>query len=61
MDVGSGVGSAAGAGASVGVGLTDYEDRDAWSRRMLVNIARSGFFSSDRTIAEYDQDIWHLK
>lgn len=41
--------------------LTDYEDRDAWSRRMLVNIARSGFFSSDRTIAEYDQDIWHLK
>ena len=41
--------------------LTDYEDRDAWSRKMLVNIARSGFFSSDRTIAEYDQDIWHLK
>ena len=41
--------------------LTDYEDRDAWGRRMLVNIARSGFFSSDRTIAEYDQDIWHLK
>ena len=40
--------------------LTDYEDRDAWSRRMLVNIARSGFFSSDRTIAEYDQDIWHI-
>lgn len=41
--------------------LADYEDRAAWSRRMLVNIARSGFFSSDRTIAEYNRDIWHLK
>ena len=41
--------------------LVDYEDRAAWSRRMLVNIARSGFFSSDRTIAEYNRDIWHLK
>ena len=39
----------------------DYEDRAAWSRRMLVNIARSGFFSSDRTIAEYNRDIWRLK
>ena len=41
--------------------LADYEDRAAWSRRMLVNIARSGFFSSDRTITEYNRDIWHLK
>lgn len=41
--------------------LADYEDRAAWSRRMLVNIARSGFFSSDRTIVEYNRDIWHLK
>ena len=41
--------------------LADYEDRAAWSRRMLVNIARSGFFSSDRTIAEYNRDIWYLK
>ena len=40
--------------------LTDYEDRPAWSEKMLVNIARSGFFSSDRTIAEYNRDIWHL-
>ena len=31
-----------------------------WSRRTLINIAEAGFFSSDRTIAEYDQDIWHL-
>ena len=41
--------------------LADYEDRTARSRRMLVNIARSGFFSSDRTITEYNRDIWHLK
>ena len=40
--------------------LADYEDRPAWSEKMLVNIARSGFFSSDRTIAEYNRDIWHL-
>ncbi len=41
--------------------LADYEDRMEWGRRSLVNIARSGFFSSDRTIAEYNRDIWHLK
>ena len=41
--------------------LADYEDRMEWGRRLLVNIARSGFFSSDRTIAEYNRDIWHLK
>ncbi len=40
--------------------LTDFEDRDAWSRKMLTNIARSGFFSSDRTIRQYNQDIWKL-
>ncbi|WP_273395368.1 glycogen/starch/alpha-glucan phosphorylase [Thermophilibacter mediterraneus] len=40
--------------------LADYEDRDAWAGKMLVNVARSGFFSSDRTIREYDRDIWHL-
>lgn len=39
----------------------DYEDRMAWGRKMLVNIARSGYFSSDRTIGEYNRDIWHLK
>ena len=41
--------------------IADYGDRTAWARKMLVNTARSGFFSSDRTIAEYDRDIWHLK
>ena len=41
--------------------LEDYEDTGAWSRKMLVNIAKAGFFSSDRTIEEYDRDIWHLK
>lgn len=40
--------------------LRDYEDKNAWAKKMLVNIAKAGFFSSDRTIAEYNQDIWHL-
>ncbi|PWM61293.1 MAG: maltose phosphorylase [Subdoligranulum variabile] len=40
--------------------LAAYEDRTAWARRMLVNIAKSGYFSSDRTIAQYNADIWHL-
>lgn len=38
----------------------DYQDQDKWKRMMLVNIAKAGFFSSDRTIAEYNRDIWHL-
>ena len=38
----------------------DYEDRGTWLRKSLVNIAQAGAFSSDRTIAQYDQDIWHL-
>ncbi|MCR4997001.1 MAG: glycogen/starch/alpha-glucan phosphorylase, partial [Butyrivibrio sp.] len=33
-------------------------DRDRWRQMMLVNIAKSGFFSSDRTIEEYNRDIW---
>ena len=41
--------------------LRDYGDRRAWAKKMLVNIAKSGYFSSDRTIAQYNQDIWHLK
>ena len=40
--------------------LEDYEDREKWRRMMLVNIAKAGFFSSDRTIAEYNRDIWKL-
>ena len=40
--------------------ITDYGNRTAWARKMLVNIARSGQFSSDRTIAEYNRDIWKL-
>ena len=39
----------------------DYEDRAKWQSMMLVNIAKAGFFSSDRTIEEYDRDIWHLR
>ena len=40
--------------------LSDYEDQDKWVKKTLVNIAKAGFFSSDRTIAEYNEDIWHL-
>ena len=39
----------------------DYADRKAWSRKMLTNIAKAGYFSTDRTIAEYNKDIWHLQ
>ena len=41
--------------------FADYEDRQKWKKMMLVNIAKAGFFSSDRTIAEYNRDIWTLK
>lgn len=38
--------------------FADYKDRKAWAQKMLINISKAGFFSSDRTIAEYDRDIW---
>ncbi len=41
--------------------LGQYEDRQAWAKKMLVNIAKAGFFSSDRAIAQYEQDVWHLR
>ena len=40
--------------------FADYEDRSAWARKMLVNIGKAGFFSSDRTIGQYNEDIWKL-
>ena len=40
--------------------FADYEDRNSWAKKMLVNIGEAGFFSSDRTIAQYNKDIWHL-
>ena len=40
--------------------LNDYEDRKSWVRKMLVNIAKAGYFSSDRTILQYNKDVWHL-
>ena len=40
--------------------LEDYADRKTWAKKMLVNISNAGFFSSDRTIREYNQDIWKL-
>jgi len=42
------------------IALNDYENRMEWARKMLVNISKAGFFSSDRTIAEYNRDIWKL-
>ena len=39
----------------------EYEDREKWSKRMLINISKAGYFSSDRTIEEYNDDIWKLK
>lgn len=38
-----------------------YKDRDAWGKKCLINVAKSGWFSSDRTISEYNRDIWHLR
>ena len=40
--------------------FADYEDRSSWAKKMLANIGEAGFFSSDRTIAQYNKDIWHL-
>ena len=38
----------------------DYRNQEKWKRMMLTNIAKAGYFSSDRTIAEYNRDIWKL-
>ena len=40
--------------------LEEFEDRLAWAKKMLVNIAKAGYFSSDRSVAEYNRDIWKL-
>ncbi len=40
--------------------LKEYEDRKAWAKKMLINIAKAGFFSSDRTIAQYNSEVWKL-
>ncbi len=39
----------------------DFEDQKSWQKKALVNIAKAGFFSSDRTIKQYNEDIWHLQ
>ena len=39
----------------------DYENRTEWASKMLINISKAGYFSSDRTISEYNKDIWHLQ
>ena len=50
-------------GLSTGADFAElyYQDKKAWERSCLINIAMSGYFSSDRTIEEYNRDIWHLK
>lgn len=40
--------------------FADYENREEWAKKMLANISKAGFFSSDRTIAQYNEDIWKL-
>ncbi|MFS1663879.1 glycogen/starch/alpha-glucan family phosphorylase [Streptococcus sp. zg-JUN1979] len=39
--------------------FADYEDQDSWNQKVIQNIAKAGFFSSDRTIEQYNEDIWH--
>ena len=41
--------------------MDDYMDQEKWQRMAITNVARSGFFSSDRTIAEYNDTIWHSR
>ncbi|HER8860207.1 glycogen phosphorylase [Streptococcus pyogenes] len=41
--------------------LADYEDQDLWMTKVVHNIAKAGFFSSDRTIEQYNEDIWHSR
>ena len=41
--------------------LAAYEDRMTWAKKMVINIAKAGYFSSDRTIDQYNNDIWHLE
>ena len=41
--------------------LADYEDQDSWNEKVVHNIAKAGFFSSDRTIAQYNAEIWHCE
>ena len=41
--------------------FADYEDRNSWAKKMLVNIGEAGFFSSDRTIKDYAENIWNIQ
>ena len=40
--------------------IKSYKVKDKWAQKMLINISKAGYFSSDRTIADYNEDIWHL-
>ncbi len=41
--------------------ISDYANRDEWTRRALINIAKAGYFASDRSINEYADNIWGIK
>lgn len=41
--------------------VTMYSDRMSWAKKCLINIAKSGYFSSDRTIEQYAKEIWHIE
>jgi starch phosphorylase len=41
--------------------MEDYQNRDKWLKMSIMNTAKSGFFSSDRTIREYNERIWHIQ
>ena len=38
----------------------DYEDKEKWAKKMLINISNAGYFSSDRTIEQYNKEIWKI-
>ena len=40
--------------------LTDYDDRDSWTKKAIINIAGAGYFGSDRSVDEYAQNIWNI-
>ncbi|MCR4996831.1 MAG: glycogen/starch/alpha-glucan phosphorylase [Butyrivibrio sp.] len=46
--------------AALNISKDDPKDEKSWRKMTLVNIANAGFFSSDRTIKQYNDDIWHL-
>jgi starch phosphorylase len=46
---------------AIGQAAIDYRNKDLWAKKSLMNVARIGYFSSDRSVMEYAQKIWHVK